>query len=80
MNTRQPLTLSPNYIANTVYNVYSRGGTSGVGYESLTDAIDKAIAHINEAQWPSYLAAATYDLHKLAALEVLRHFLGVLHP
>src|SRR5438552_6562649 len=73
MNTRQPLTLSPNYIANTVYNVYSRGGTSGLGYESLTDAIDKAIAHINDAQWPSYVHLYLHDV------DTLCHHVGVNH-
>src|SRR5688500_5185794 len=30
--THAPLTLVPAYIANTTYNVYSRGGTTGLGY------------------------------------------------
>ncbi len=52
-----PLTIVPALIANTVYNVYSRGGTPGQGYHSIAHAVDRAIAHVNEragAREPSY--------------------------
>jgi hypothetical protein len=49
-----PLTVVPALIANTPYNLYSRGGTPGQGYFSIAHAMDRAIAHVTSSIGPTY--------------------------
>jgi hypothetical protein len=74
MTARRPVTLTPNYIANTVYNTWSRGpGTTGLGYESLTDAIDKLIDLLQTASGPTYAHLYLHDV------DTLCHHVGTQH-
>jgi hypothetical protein len=70
---REALTLVPAYIANTTYNVYSRGGTEGMGYESLTDGISKVIQHVMGAEGPTYTHLYLHDI------DTLCHHVGINH-
>jgi len=69
----RPLTLVPTYIANTPYNVYSRGGTSGQGYEKIQDGIDHVIAAVLTARTPAYVHLYLHDV------DTLCHHVGVNH-
>ena len=71
--TRNTMTLSPSYIANTTYNVYARGGTTGRGYESTSDAIDQLIARLGDAAEPTYTHLYLHDI------DTLCHHVGVNH-
>ncbi|HEV8293032.1 MAG TPA: alkaline phosphatase family protein [Tepidisphaeraceae bacterium] len=71
--THRPLTLVPTYIANTPYNIYSRGETSGQGYEKLPDAIDHVIAAVITAKTPAYVHLYLHDV------DTLCHHVGVNH-
>ena len=71
--TRNVLTISPSYIAATVYNVYARGGTPGRGYESNADAIDQLIARLADAAEPTYTHLYLHDI------DTLCHHVGVDH-
>jgi hypothetical protein len=71
--TRSALTLSPAYIANTVYNVYCRGGTLGLGYNRIADAVDQTIAHISNS------TGATYTYLYIPDVDTLCHHVGVEH-
>src|SRR5256885_2565237 len=51
----RPMTVVPAYIANTPFNVWSRGGTSGQGYESLSDGIDRVIEAVRSEEHTSEL-------------------------
>src|SRR5207302_11459055 len=42
----QTLVLTPPYIAHTAYNVWSRGGTAGLGYTAVPNAVDRDRAGI----------------------------------
>jgi predicted AlkP superfamily pyrophosphatase or phosphodiesterase len=69
--THRPTTLVPTYIANTPYNIYSRGGTSGQGYEKLPDAIDHVMAAVLTAKTPAYVHLYLHDV------DTLCHHVGV---
>ena len=69
-----PLALTPSYIANTTYNVYSRGGTPGLGYTSLSDAVDKCVTHVTSADGPTYTHLYLHDV------DTLCHHKGTDHP
>jgi len=71
--TRNTLTLSPSYIANTTYNVYARGNTLGRGYESTADAIDQLVARLADAAEPTYTHVYLHDV------DTLCHHVGVNH-
>ena len=72
MNHR-PASLSPSYIANTTYNNYCRGGTTGLEYKKLPDAIEQVAARVNAAQEP------TYTYLYLDEIDTLCHHVGVEH-
>jgi len=74
--THRPLTLSPSYIANTPYNVYCRGGTTGVGYTSIANAVDQAIARVQASADSSQ---QTYTYLYLHDIDTLCHHVGVEH-
>ena len=65
--------LSPSYIANTTYNNYCRGGTTGLPYKKLPEAIDQIVARVNAAQEP------TYTYLYLDEIDTLCHHVGVEH-
>ncbi|MGH7214529.1 MAG: alkaline phosphatase family protein [Tepidisphaeraceae bacterium] len=71
--THRPLSLTPAYITNTVYNTYARGGTRGVGYRTLSDAIDQTIAHVSGATVPTYTHLYLHDI------DTLCHHVGIGH-
>ncbi|HTL30131.1 MAG TPA: alkaline phosphatase family protein [Tepidisphaeraceae bacterium] len=52
--THDPMLLTPSFITSTPYNIYARGGTTGVGYHSIHEAVDLITEHIREAQTPTY--------------------------
>src|SRR2546423_6602273 len=72
--THEPLVVSPSYIAHTPYNVYSRGGTAGVGYSSIADGVDQIIARVSGAHRP------TYTHLYLPEVDSICHHKGVAHP
>jgi hypothetical protein len=71
--THDPLTLTPSYIANTTYNVYSRGATAGLGYTTLPDAVDKVVAHVTSGGGPTYTHLYVHDI------DTLCHHKGTAH-
>jgi hypothetical protein len=71
--THRVISLSPSYIANTPYNVYSRCGTTGQGYEKITDGIDHVIAAVITAKTPTYVHLYLHDV------DTLCHHVGVNH-
>jgi hypothetical protein len=72
--THAPLTLVPAYIANTTYNVYSRGGTTGLGYNSMAHAVDQIVSNVNAARGPTYAHLYLHDI------DTLCHHIGASHP
>lgn len=71
--TRHVLSVVPSYIANSPYNLYSRGGTRGAGYESTSDAIDQIIMHVTTAAQPTYTHLYLHDV------DTLLHHVGINH-
>jgi hypothetical protein len=74
--THRPLTLSPSYIANTPYNVYCRGGTPGLGYTNIEEAVDAIIARVRAS---AESAERTYTYLYLHDIDTLCHHVGVEH-
>ncbi|MEA2735373.1 MAG: hypothetical protein QOE14_1824 [Humisphaera sp.] len=74
--THRPLTLSPSYIANTTYNLYCRGGTPGLGYTSIENAVDQAIHRVRTSAESSQ---RTYTYLYLHDIDTLCHHVGVAH-
>lgn len=75
--THAPLTLVPAYIANTAFNVYSRGGTTGVGYLTLEHAVDEILRHASQGARDGQ---PTYSHLYLHDIDTLCHHVGVDHP
>jgi hypothetical protein len=71
----QPLVLTPPYIAHTPYNVWSRGGTPGVGYTSISNAVDQIVERIMAAD-----GAPTYTHWYMPDVDSICHHKGVEHP
>ena len=74
MATHRPLTMVPSYIANTTYNTYSRGGTSGRGYTTTSNAIELLIDDLERAEHPTYTYLYLHDI------DTLCHHVGVDSP
>lgn len=72
--SHDPLTVVPLTLANTTYNLFTRGGTAGRGYQSIREAIDLVIAHVRGAQRP------TYTHLYLPEVDTACHRFGVDHP
>ena len=70
----RPLTVVPAPIANTMYNQFTRGGTDGLGYHTITHAVEQIINHVTAARQP------TYTHLYLPEIDTLCHKLGVDHP
>lgn len=68
------LTVTPSNIANTTYNFFCRGGTAGVGYDTIPRAIDRIIEEVRSANGP------TYTHLYLPEIDTICHHLGVDHP
>jgi hypothetical protein len=49
-----PFVVTRTYIANSIYSRYWSGESPSCGYERVSDGVDQAIKHINEATAPSY--------------------------
>jgi hypothetical protein len=75
MKCQQTLVLTPPYIAHTPYNVWSRGGTPGVGYTSIPNAVDQIIARVMSAG-----ADTTYTHWYMPDVDSICHHKGVDHP
>lgn len=71
--THRPFTLVPAYISNTPYNEFSRGGTSGRGYETLASGIDQVIQAVTGSTGPTYIHFYLHDI------DTLCHHVGVKH-
>jgi hypothetical protein len=71
--TRRAISLSPSYIANTVYNHYARGGTTGLPYKKIADASEQIVAYISAAAEP------TFTYLYLDEIDTLCHHVGVAH-
>lgn len=71
--THEPLTLVPAALANTAYNLFTRGGTPGMGYSSIHEAMDQVIARVRSA------AAPTYTHVYLPEIDTAAHRFGVEH-
>lgn len=69
----KPLSLTPSYISDTPYNSFSRGGTDGFGYKTITDAIAMLVERVKGAEQPTY--AHLY----LPDVDTLCHHVGVSH-
>jgi hypothetical protein len=72
--THRVLTITPSNITNTSYNYFSRGGTPGVGYDTIPHAIDRIIEEVQSATGP------TYTHLYLPEIDTICHHLGVDHP
>jgi hypothetical protein len=72
--THRPLTVTPSNIANTTYNYFCRGGTAGVGYDTIPHAVDRIIEEVRAAK------GATYTHLYLPEIDTICHHLGVDHP
>ncbi|HSU68429.1 MAG TPA: alkaline phosphatase family protein, partial [Tepidisphaeraceae bacterium] len=72
--TYRALTITPSNITNTTYNYFSRGGTRGVGYESIPGAIDRIIEEIRTA------GGKTYTHLYLPEIDTICHHIGLDHP
>jgi hypothetical protein len=71
--THRAVSLSPSYIANTTYNHYCRGGTTGLPYKKISDASEQIVAYINAAREP------TFTYLYLDEIDTLCHHVGVEH-
>lgn len=72
--THRALTVTPSNIANTTYNFFCRGGTAGVGYDTIPRAVDRIIEEVQGAKGP------TYTHLYLPEIDTICHHLGVDHP
>ena len=72
--THRALTVTPSNIANTTYNYFCRGGTAGVGYDTIPHAVDRIIEEIRNSTGPTYV-----HLY-LPEIDTICHHLGVDHP
>jgi len=70
----QPLTLVPAYIANTSFNTYSRGGTPGLGYASIHEAMEQVVTRVQSAVAPTYTHLYLHDI------DTMCHHFGVGDP
>nr|MBA2706818.1 alkaline phosphatase family protein [Gemmatimonadaceae bacterium] len=71
--THQPLSVVPAKLPNTLYSVYSRGGTPGVGYWALDDGINEIIKHVQNASAPTYTYLYISDVDSLSHLRGWDH-------
>lgn len=71
--THQPLSVGPADICDTPYNLWSRGGAPGMGYQTIPQAIDRVIEHVLQAAGP------TYTHLYLPEIDTICHRLGVTH-
>jgi hypothetical protein len=76
MKCQQTLVLTPPYIAHTPYNVWSRGGTPGVGYTSIPNAVDQIVERITSAGNDK----TTYTHWYMPDIDSICHHKGVEHP
>ncbi|HLL91152.1 MAG TPA: alkaline phosphatase family protein [Tepidisphaeraceae bacterium] len=60
--THEPATFTPAYITNTPYNNYARGGTPGVGYHAIPEAVDGLIRRVRSADRPTYTHLYLHDV------------------
>lgn len=72
--THRALTVTPSNIANTTYNYFCRGGTAGVGYDTIPHAVNRIIEDVRGAKGP------TYTHLYLPEIDTICHHLGVDHP
>jgi hypothetical protein len=72
--TYRALTVTPSNITNTTYNFFCRGGTAGVGYDTIPHAVDRIIEEVRGAKGP------TYTHLYLPEIDSICHHLGVDHP
>jgi hypothetical protein len=77
MKCQQTLVLTPPYIAHTPYNVWSRGGTPGVGYTSIPNAVDQIVERIMSAGNDDQ---TTYTHWYMPDIDSICHHKGVEHP
>ncbi|HEY8665727.1 MAG TPA: alkaline phosphatase family protein [Tepidisphaeraceae bacterium] len=66
-------TVSPAFIANTVYNLYARGGAEAAGYQTIPQGIDAVIAHATTTAGP------TYTYLYLPEIDTMCHHISVNH-
>ncbi len=71
--TRDVLALFPTTLVHSVSSIYFSGSQPMFGYETLVEAVDRAIAHIDAADRPTY----TYIYYPRIDSEA--HWLGVGH-
>jgi hypothetical protein len=72
--THRALTITPSNIADTTFNRFCRGGTAGVGYDTIPHAIDRLIEEIRISTGP------TYTHLYLPEIDTMCHHLGAEHP
>lgn len=72
--THRALTVTPSNISNTTYNYFCRGGTAGIGYDTIPHAVDRIIEEVRGATGP------TYTHLYLPEIDTICHHLGVDHP
>lgn len=72
--SHRALTVTPSNITNTTFNYFCRGGTAGVGYDTIPHAIDRIIEEVRSAAGP------TYTHLYLPEIDTLCHHVGVDHP
>jgi hypothetical protein len=64
--THQPLSVLPAKLPNTLYSVYSRGNTPGLGYWAIDDGINEIIKHLQNARQPTYTYLYIPDVDSLS--------------
>jgi predicted AlkP superfamily pyrophosphatase or phosphodiesterase len=74
MAEHRQLTLLPLTISQTAYARYSRGGTHGIGYNSIAHGFDELIEHVRAAKRPTYTHLYIPDIDSRC------HHFGVEHP
>jgi hypothetical protein len=72
--TLEPMTLVPALLANTSYNLFTRGGTAGFGYTSVQQAMNQIVQRIRHATRP------TYTHLYMPEVDTMCHRFGAEHP
>jgi hypothetical protein len=71
--THAPLSVLPAKLPNTLYSVYSRGGTPGIGYWAIDDAMNEIIKHVQQAKAPTYTYLYVPDVDSLSHIRGWEH-------
>ena len=68
-----PLSVVPGKLPNTLYSLYSRGHTPGIGYWAIDDAVNQIIKYVTSAKVPTYTYLYISDVDTLSHLRGWDH-------